>query len=399
MAMNVHPEATQKVSRAVDLAELQAQIRILIMLEETETPVISCYIHRVVSQNGARVPEFAQRLRAIRNVLRGQELEEFEERFSRIQSYLTSDLRPTTQGVALFARGGRWPFFMALQFDVPLPSRLSVNSTPDVYHLVELKDTYHRFVVLISTEESARILEVNLGTITRQLWAERPELRDRVGKEWTHEHYQNHRRDRGEAFMREKLAMVEKLMAAEGHTHLILAGLPHLAERVRERLPKHIQAKIMDVVPTSEYAGVVDVVAATLSTFIEHVQAQSQSAVAQLETALRTGGLAASGTPATYEALRQGQIDVLVMAREYHGSIAWICAKCGWVHTTQARPKSCPDCEHQELRTVNLKEEMIRIAERQAVKIDLVQQSEVLVRLGGVGCLLRWEATPIWGSS
>lgn len=397
--MNVHPQATSKLNRAVDLAQLQAQIRTLITLEETETPVISCYVHRVVRPDGGEIPEFVHRLQAIRNVLRGKELVQFEERFARIQSYLSSDLLPKTQGIAIFARGGRSPFFMALEFEVPLPNRLSVNSTPDVYHLVELKDTYHRFVVLISTEHSARILEVNLGTISRQLWAERPELRSRVGKEWTHDHYQNHRRDRGEEFMQEKIALVERLMAAEGHTHLILAGVPHLAQRVRERLPKHIQDKIMDVVPTPEYAGVVDVVASTLSAFIQGIQAQSHSAAWKLEDALRTGGLAVCGTEATYEALRQGQVDVLVMAREYDGSIAWHCPKCGWAQTVHVRPPICPDCEHQELRTVNLKEEMIRTAERQGVKLELVQQSETLLRLGGIGCLLRWETKPNWSDS
>jgi len=38
-----------------------------------------------------------------------------------------------------------------------------VNSPPDIYHLVEIKDTCHRYVVLTSAEERARILGVNLG--------------------------------------------------------------------------------------------------------------------------------------------------------------------------------------------------------------------------------------------
>ena len=126
--------------------------------------------------------------------------------------------------MAAFARAGTQPFFLGLQFQVPLPDRLSVGSTPDIYHLVELKDTYHRYVVLISTEERTRILEVNLGAITREVWTARPELRVRVGREWTREHYQNHRRDRGKRFLKEKFEILEKLIAAGGPTHLTLAG-------------------------------------------------------------------------------------------------------------------------------------------------------------------------------
>jgi len=58
--------------------------------------------------------------------------------------------------------------------------------------------------------------------ITRELWAER-QLRERAGREWAHDHYQNHRRERGERFRKEKIDLLETLMAAGGHTHLILA--------------------------------------------------------------------------------------------------------------------------------------------------------------------------------
>ena len=58
-----------------------------------------------------------------------------------------------------------------------------VGSTPNIFHLVELKDTYDRYVVMISIEESARILEIHLGKVTEELWRERPELRQRLGRE------------------------------------------------------------------------------------------------------------------------------------------------------------------------------------------------------------------------
>ena len=36
---------------------------------------------------------------------------------------------------------------------------------------------------------------------------------------------------------------------------------------------------------------------------------------------------------------------------------------------------------------------LIKLAERQSVEVEIVQHSEVLMNLGGVGCLLRY-ATP-----
>ena len=84
---------------------------------------------------------------------------------------------------------------------------------------------------MIATEKRARILEVNLGAVTKEIWAERPELRQRVGREWTRDQYQNHSRDRADRFIKEKVEILDRLMSQGGQTHLILAGSPPLAAR------------------------------------------------------------------------------------------------------------------------------------------------------------------------
>ena len=396
--MQTHQEVSSgAVAHAMELEQLRSHIRRLITLEEDEQPVVSCYAHHAAGRDGSLL--FERRLDAIHKVLGRQELDHFDEAYRRIQAYLATEVRTTTRGVAVFARAGARPFFLGLQFQVPLPDRLSVNSTPDIYHLVELKDTYHRYVVVISTEESARILEVNLGAITREVWAKRPELRDRVGMDWTHEHYQTHRRDRKEAFYNEKIEIIEKLMSAGGHTHLILAGSPSMTARLRASLPSHLLAKVVDVVPATSSTHVADVVESTLSSFIEREQRESRDAVAELASAVRRGALAAAGTAATYESLRRGQGDLLVMAREFEPGPAWTCGHCGWAKVMHARCDHCPECHSRDLQSANMKELMVKLAERQALEVELVQHSDVLMGLGGVGCLLRWEMTVDLGGS
>jgi len=71
------------------------------------------------------------------------------------------------------------------------------------------------------------------------------------------------------------------------------------------------------MVPASASARVADVVAATLSSFIDCEQKESLDTVADLVGAARRVGLGAAGTAATIEALRRGQADVLVMAGAY----------------------------------------------------------------------------------
>ena len=373
----------------VNLAQLKGHIRTLITLEETEAPVLSCYVNRGATPNF--IPHPAQRgARALRKVLRRQEREPFQEALDQIEAFLENELHPLTMGIAAFSRAGSRPFFLGLQFQMPLPNRLSVDSTPNIYDLVELKDTYHRYVVLIASEERTRILEVNLGAITRELWTWRPELRERVGRDWTRQRYQSHRRDRGDRLLKETIDVLEKLVSAGGHTHLILAGSARLTARVRNRLPRHVAEKLIDIVSASASDRVSDVVAATLSSFIEREEQESLDAVAQLVGGLRRGGLAVAGTRPTLEALRRGQADVLVMAKAYQPPPGWECEGCGWVDAAPYGAERCPDCGSADIRRVNVKEELVRLAEELSAEVEFVSHSDTLMELGGVGCMLRY---------
>jgi len=111
--------------------------------------------------------------------------------------------------------------------------------------------------------------------------------------------------------------------------------------------------------------------------------------VARLVSGLRQGGRAAAGTGPTLRALRTGEADVLVMAKAYPSSRGWSCRACGFVAEGPADPVRCPECESVHLRPVNLKEEIVRMAERRSVEVEFVSHSETLMDLSGVGCLLR----------
>jgi protein required for attachment to host cells/ribosomal protein L7Ae-like RNA K-turn-binding protein len=337
--------------------DLQKHIRALALLEETGSPVISYYLNWERGDLQHRL-KLTEQSHILRRLYSGQAGHDFEAAMNGIEVYVDSGLLPDTKGVAIFARAGTAPFFLPLQFQVPLPNWIAANSTPNIYHLIELKDTYHRYVLMISTEESARILEVSLGAVTEELWRERPDLRKRVGREWTKEHYQNHRRERTNQFVREKIKILERLMRAGGHTHLILAGSPHLVTRVRRALPLHLEDKLIDTIVTSSSDDVSDVVAATLSQFIEQEQRESLALVEVLVQELQMGGLAVAGAKASLRALAWGQADVLIVAKDLSDAL--------------------------------VREELVRLAEQTQCHIEIVEDSPILMEFGGVGCLLRY---------
>ena len=368
---------------------MQRHVLTLATLEESDAPVISCYLNLETGLAPAR-QVLDERVRLLRKTLPSPRRDLFERALLRIDSRLAEGFQAESQGAALFSRCGDQDFFLDLEFRVPLPNRIAINSTPNIYPLVELKDNYHRYVVVLVNENATRILEVHLGTVTEAAWAKRPELRERVGRGWSREHYQSHRRERNHQFANEVVRVVDQVMSAKGYGHLILAGTPKMTALLRQALPKRLASKLIDVVPASANDRTSDVVAATLASFIEEEQQESLAAVERLQAEICRHGLAVAGSRASLQALKCHQVDLLVMATEFEPEPAWMCTGCDAAAVQQPRPVQCPSCGCTEIRELEVKEELVRMAELGGCGVEIVHDSEILMRLGGVGCLLRF---------
>jgi hypothetical protein len=250
----------------MELQELKEHIRTLITLEETEAPMVSVYMN--LQKDAAELREFTKhRVALLKESVPQEQRSHFQRAMERIGRYVTEKLDNTAQGAAVFARNGTSPFFLPLQFKVPLPNMIAVGPFPNVYHLVEMKDTYHRYVVVVMNDKGARILEVNLGEVTKQLWTAQPKLQEHIGQTWTRQQYQRRHGLQGESFMQEEIKVLGRVMSAGGHTHLILTG--ESAWQLRNALPHHLSAKFVDVVDISRRANVQDIVTRTIAAFVE----------------------------------------------------------------------------------------------------------------------------------
>ncbi len=367
-------------------------------MEETDSPLISCYLD-VSSGPTSYQHELDTRVQLLRRSLPVRSVGKFDEAASRIEAFLDGAISPRTRGVAAFARGGETPFWLPLQFEVPLPNWIALGSTPNIYHLVELKDNYDRYVILLTTETSARIFGVNLGSVTAQLWSSRPELRRRVGHEWTKEHFQDHRRERTKQFIHDLIRSLDRLVSTGGYAHLMLAGNPRMTSAVRRLLPKRLAEELVDFVPARPTDHVSDIVACTLQAFLEHEELESQALAEKLITQVQTHGLAVAGTRPTMEAIRAGEADFLVVVKSYDPGQGWECRGCGNTEFQLPPPNTCPRCRTGRLREFDIRGELVRLAEQQQVGVEVVDHSDVLMNLGGVGCLLRYLAPANYWSS
>ncbi|MEO8660933.1 MAG: host attachment protein [Bryobacteraceae bacterium] len=373
----------------MNIQTLQKHVLALATIRETADPMVSCYLNLEAGLADAR-RVLDERVRLLRKALPASQRQCFEQALRRIEERLLAGFRAESRGAAVFSRSGAQEFFLDLEFCVPLPNWIAVNSTPNLYHLVELKDTYDRYVVVLVNGRNTRILEVHLGSVTETVWAKQPELRERAGRGWGREHYQNHRPDQNPQFANEVVRVVDEVMSTRDYGHLILAGTPRMTALIRKALPKRLTSKLIDVVPASVNDRTSAVVTATLATFVEDEQQESLAAAEKLQDRLCSHGLALVGTLASLQALKDRQVDMLVMATEYKPDLAWMCTSCGAVKVQHLEPPACPSCGCLQCRELDVKEELVRLAELAGCGVEIVHDSETLVRLGGVGCLLRF---------
>lgn len=377
------------MTHLTSLDELSHHITTLACVEETDAPFLSCYFNLEDGQNEWRAL-LDERARILRRLLKGDHLADLEGILPKVDMWLSSELLPEAKGAAVFVRGcSGGSFMLPMQFAVPVASRIAVYPTPNICQLVELKDSYHRYIVLLATSNRACILEVNLGSATIQAWIKQPALRTRVGPEWSRSRYQIHRTHRGDRFVQAKIAALKELMRSGGHTHLILAGDLEITRRLHHALPEELLDKLVDIVPADRAHQHDDVVMATLSSFIEHEQEESLSAVDRLFDGLRSHNLAVVGSASTMAALQDGEVDTLVMAGDYHPDPGWACTACKAIGTQAPETRVCRQCAAQTVRPLDVKESLLRLANQSDCTVEMVEQSDVLMSLGGVGCLLR----------
>lgn len=373
------------------LDELKKHITLLASVEESGAPFISAYLNLEDEQSGWR-ETLNEHARILRSVLKDDDLTDFEEALGKIEAWLATNLLSEAKGAALFVRGNfGGAFMLPMQFAAPLPNWITVYPTPNTYHLVELKDTYERYLVMIATSDWVRILEVNLGSAAIKAWSEHPPLRERMGWEWSGTQCQPYRGDHGAHFLQEEIRILEQLIGSDGYSHLILAGDPQITDKIRHNLPETLASKLMDIIPATRQDAHSDIVTATLSAFVELEERESQSIAARLIQAIRTQGQAVVGVEDCAKSLQQGRGDTLVMLQKFHSDPGWFCTACESIGVTTPKTNFCPHCGTEAVRPTDLREELVRLAGKWDCPVEVVEISDDLAALGGVGCLLRYR--------
>lgn len=359
MNQTIAPETTRLSAPASQA--LENVIEHLVGVQPSESPFISAYLD--VSQPlEAQINDLQHYGAIARAGLACALRRDFDFALSEMIDFLRRRQPQGKPSLAIFSRWGDFPHFSALEIEVSVERQLVADALPMIYPLIALKDKLSRFVVVITSETKARIMEVVIGQVTESLLKERPDLRKRVGREWTKAHFQSHKRHRHSQFIKEKVELIEGLMARKGYNHLVIMGSSPNVARLTQALPKRLQDQVITLGDASASHSVSEAVQEAVQGFIEAEEAESQTTVERLHAAIMRDGLGVAGHESVLEALEFGQADTLVILDDYP----------------------------QQQR-----EALVRAAVNAKVNVETVCESELLSHYGGAGCLLRYRrATP-----
>jgi peptide chain release factor subunit 1 len=343
----------------------------LARLEPVSSPVLSVYLNAQPDSRGK--DHYAPFLR---KELHGR-IEQFEKRSSgresfetdvqRIEKYLAEEVRPSANGIAIFACSATG-FFEPLQLDAGIErNRLTVGDRPHLFPLARIVARHPRHAVLLSDTNHARIFVFGRGrTIEKDEVASLKLSRTDVGG-WSQMRYQRHVEDHWLHHAKDVVEALGRIVAEDRAEYVFLAGDEVIVPLLREHLPKDLAKKVVGVFPLEMRASEKDVMEVAKKALAEHVAKAEAERVEMLRGEWHAGRLAVAGYPDVVRALDSGQVEEI------------------WLSNAVAESDI-------QATAIPAADDLVQRALSTSARVRFVDDPELLAEMNGVVAALRYKA-------
>lgn len=382
---------------------LTDQLDRLAAFDPVGAPVISLYLNTQPDQHGRdNYAGFVRKeLKArILTYPEGDDRAGLEKDQARIEAYLSREVQPSANGVAIFACDAAL-LFEAIQLDAPIQEHwLSIGDRPHLYPLARLASEFPRYAVLLADTNSARILVVADGNVASQASVESAKTRRSSQGGWSQARFQRRNENFHLHHVKDVVDALEKIVQRDDLRRIVIAGDAVVLPLIREQLPKHLAEMVVDEMSIATEAPGHDVVRTTLDAMRRADGETERDKVDATVGAYRSGGLGVVGPDATLLALTNGQVDELLMT----GSLPAL-ADLG--NTPEARlaiandagivspavtEAAAGEAARVGPKKVRLAEELVAKAHQTGAQVTIVQDPTLLQAYGGVAARLRYRA-------
>ena len=369
------------------------QIQTLIDRQANGSNVLSAFLDMSVDSNNKRNHQ----------VFLNQEKAEFSEldsdrdshhreavgaAFARLEEWLDSSYDEAKKGVAFFTTlDGEW--VEGHQLSVPVPNRLEVGERPVIAPLVEIVERYHHHGVVVVDREHLRLLSIFLDQTLHEKEIQTdpyPAAHDVKRGGFSAKDFQSRKAEETKHFFKEFADEVQAFVRRHEPDDLILMGTHENVTKFREFLPSALDQMIAHTDRIEIEATSAEIRQKLAPVFENQLAQEEAQAVDLLHDRVKESHMAVAGLDDTLEQLQEGKLKALVIGRGL-SQRGGRCTKCSFVLARTSG--QCPYCGGEVEDSLDLGEELVRIAEDQSLHIDFVAPSTV-EDLGGVGGLLRF---------
>ena len=389
-------------SGAAESSTLEKVIDRLAEFEPVGLPVISLYLNAQSNDRGRQDferflrKEFSERARTY--PAHSPARESFDRDAERINEYLAKELRPETNGAAVFACAGANDFFEAVQLAAPVENhRLYIYNQPHLYPLARLMDQYPRYAVLIADTNRARLFVFGRGKTLQRDEVQNVKTRGAKIGGWSQMRYQRHLENYHLQHAKEVADQLEQVVREDNVEHVILAGDEVIIPLLKEQFPKSVAERVVDVLSLDINAPEHEILEESLEAMRRYDAKTDAEKVERLLDEYRAGGLAVVGSRDTLEALAMGQVEELIIAarqQDIEGDREDVAILSDTEVTEPFVAGHDGAVAAIEPDSVVIAQDLVKRARQNSARVTFIEEASLLEGVGGCGALLRFRVQP-----
>jgi peptide chain release factor subunit 1 len=314
---------------------------------------------------------------ACASLLKVEEKKNFLNTITRIKEYLKNKQK----GNFVIFASDKYHFFKPVSLPMQIQSMLVVDSSPYIRPLARIQDEWESFTLVLLNSNYAQIYSLSLGIIQNQKKLSKDIINRHKKGGQSQARFQRIRKGAIHKFFME----VAEALSTLADDTIVLAGPGTAKLQFKEILTKHLQEKIIDIVDIS-INDEQSLISESIRLIAEYEQKKSKKAIQQLKQEILKDGLAVYGLNETLKAAQNGQIELLIIEKDYKVK-GCLCEHCQILNTGPI--KDCPVCG-EPTTEADVIEEIIEFAERTDASIEFSDDEE-LSNLGHIGALLRFK--------
>jgi len=354
--------------------DLNEQIRYLseIYDKDSQNTYVTLYINRDENKN-----YLEKREKACKSLLYGEELKNFVITIKKIKEFL---IRNPGNNYAIFA-SNKHNFFKYIYLPTELDISLIVDSSPYIRPLARIQDEWESFTLAIVNSKYAKIFSISLGKVEKEKNLSADIINKHKKGGWSQARFQRLRKGAIRAFLKEVSIALER----NAERQIIIAGPGQIKFQLIDMLSKNLKKKIVKVINVN-IKDENELLKESINFISELEEQKSKGIVKSLKEEILKDGLAAYGLDDTLNAVTNGQVELLIIEKDYKIK-GYICEKCQLLKVGTV--KNCPNC-NGSTSEVDIIEEILEFAKRTDAIIEFTDDEE-LSKLGHIGVILRYK--------